>query len=108
MEDLKQFNRRQFEFEMINTKPVSTRQYKLSEEHAKIMEFHLAQWEKKNILEPSYNYKFNSACFLIPKASLHTAPPHDRLNPIHYRAVADLRKLNSNVRKQIIYKRHLK
>ena len=103
VEDLKQFNRREFEFELINPKPIATRQYKLSEDHAQIMDFHLEQWEKQGIIEESFAYQHNSPSFIVPKSSLHSAPPNDRLNPIHWRVVSDLRRVNANIRKQIIY-----
>ena len=75
IEDLKQFHRREFEFELINPKPIATRQYKLSEDHAKIMDFHLDQWEKQGIIEESFAYQHNSPSFSVPKSSLHSAPP---------------------------------
>ena len=103
LEDLKQFNRREFEFELNTDKPIATRQYKLSEDHAKILDYHLTQWEKQGVLEESFDYRYNNAVFIVPKASLHSAEPNDRLNPRHWRAVADLRKLNSHIRKQVIY-----
>ena len=103
LEDLKKFNKREFEFHLTDNKPVYTRQYKMSDDRAKIMDYHINEWIKQGILEESYNYDFNNPTFLVPKASLHSAPPEDRLNPKHYRCVTDLRRLNSKIRKQIVY-----
>jgi hypothetical protein len=101
--DLKKFNKREFEIRLTDNKPLFQKQYKVSEDHAKIIEQHITDWQKQGIVHESFDYFYNNPIFLVSKASLKDALPHDRLNPKHYRSVLDLRALNKKIHKQVIY-----
>ena len=101
IDDLKAYNKQQFEVHLQDRRPLIQRQFKQKPEHAKILQSILDSWEKCGIVEESTNYHFRNPIFLVPKSSLKTAT--DRLDVAHYRPVVDLRALNKRVQKLVTF-----
>ena len=94
--DLKSYNKEEFDIQLSSSKPLWQKQYQHKPEHARILQAHIDEWEKCGIVEPSTNYHFRNPIFLVAKGSLkEVKDPKEALNPKHYRAVLDMRKLNS-------------
>jgi hypothetical protein len=101
VDDLKCYNKEQFEVHLKNSRPLIQRQFKHKPEHAIILQSIVDSWEKNGIVEPSTNYYFRNPIFLVPKSSLRGAS--DPLNQTHYRSVLDLRSLNNRVEKLVTF-----
>jgi hypothetical protein len=96
LSDLKSYNKEEFEIQMSSSKPLWQKQFKHKPEHARILQAHIDEWQRCGIVEPSTNYHFRNPIFLVAKGSLKDVKDaKEALNPKHFRAVLDLRKLNS-------------
>ena len=101
MDDLKVYNKQEFEIKLNTTRPIFQMQFKMSPEHSRILQKRIDDLKAKNILEDSETFWYNVPLFIVPKASLRDAK--DKSDYRHYRPVADLRLLNSHISPLAIY-----
>jgi Reverse transcriptase (RNA-dependent DNA polymerase)/gag-polyprotein putative aspartyl protease len=99
--ELKIYNKELFEIKLKDTSPMIQKQYPLKEEHARILEEHISDWLKDDIIEPSRDYFHSNPIFLVAKQSLHGAT--DKLDKKHYRPVLDMRCLNLRLEPFVVY-----
>ena len=101
MSELKVYNKELFEIKLKDTSPLVQKQFPLKDDHAKILESHISDWLKNDIIEPSREYFYNNSIFLVAKSSLGGAT--NKLDPKHYRAVLDMRLLNLKIEPFVVY-----
>ena len=99
--DLKVYNKELFEIKLKDTSPMIQKQFPLKEEHAKILDSHISDWLKDDIIEPSRSYFYNNPIFLVAKQSLKDAT--NKLDPKHFRPVLDCRGINLRLEPFVVY-----
>ena len=67
LSELKIYNKELFEIKLKDTSPMIQKQFPLKEEHARILEEHISDWLKDDIIEPSKDYFHNNPIFLVAK-----------------------------------------
>jgi hypothetical protein len=101
VDDLKVYNKQEFEIKLNTARPIFQKQLKMSPEHSRIMQRHIDDLKAKGIVEDSEAFRFNTPVFIVPKAAWREAK--DKSDYKLNRPVCDLRLLNSYILPLAIY-----
>jgi hypothetical protein len=69
VDDLKVYNKQEFEIKPNTARSISQKHFKMSPEHSQILQRHVNDLKAKGIVEDSETFWFNTPVFIVPKAA---------------------------------------